>query len=102
MPRLHLVAKRSQQLPEPVPLHVDAYSIAAFVAKLLAEAKVRPSQRPQCLIRRLRPALALGCRFPPANGRALDVPRQQLGKVVMAVELVLVLNADVGGGHGRL
>ena len=45
--------------------------------------------------------LAFGGGFTPASRGGLDVVGEDLRKLVVAVELVLVLDASEGGGHVR-
>ena len=104
--RLEAVAKGGQELAEPLALQANAVPVPALVPELLPELEVGMGQGAQGLVRRplavgaVGAVGALGGGLAPAGGRRLDVVGEELGEVVVAVELVLVLDAGEGGGHG--
>ena len=98
--RLKVVAEGCQEPAEPVALQANASLIPALMAEPLPELQVGMGQGAQGLIGRPRSILALRG-VPPTGGRGLDIVGEELGEVVVAVELVLVLDACERGGHGE-
>ena len=92
------IAKRRKQPPKPLALLEDALARAPLVRELAAEALVLGREGPE---------FGVGCAglgglglLAPAFERGLDVAGEDLGQVVVAVELVLVVDAGQGG-HGE-
>ena len=77
----------------------------ALVRELAAELEVVARQGPEGLVGGPRPRTRAARRFggfPPARDGAPDVPGEDLGEVVLALELVLVVDAGErrrGIGH---
>ena len=96
------VAEGGEEPPEPLALQGQPPSAAALAVEVAAEAHVAAGQRPQRRVRR-RSAPGLGRLAPAFDGRA-DVAAEDLRQIVVAVELVLVVDAGErgggGGGHG--
>ena len=92
------VAEGGEELPEPLALQGQPLSAAALAVEVAAEPHVVAGQRPQ---RRVRRPSAAGLRrvAPAVDGRP-DVAAEDLRQVVVAVELVLVVDAGEGGGRG--
>ena len=100
-----LVAEGAEELPEPPTLALYAPCVLALVRELLPELEVVTRQSPEGLVRgprsRTRAARRLR-RVTPAGDGAPDVSGKDLGEVVLAVELVLVVDAGErrrGVGH---
>ena len=98
---LEAVAEGRQQLAEPFALQANAGPVPALVAEPLPELEVGMGEGTQGLVGRSRSVCGLRGGLAPAGGGGLDVVGEQLGEVVVAVELVLVLDAGEGGGHGE-
>ena len=95
------VAEGGEEPPEPLALQGQPPSAAALAVEVAAEPHVAAGQRPQRRVRRLS-APGLG-RLAPAFHGGADVAAEDLRQIVVAVELVLVVDAGErggGGGHG--
>ena len=91
-----LVAECGEKVPEPLALQGQPLSAAAFAIEVAAEPHILAGQRSQRRVRRL-PPLGLGQLAPAIHGRP-DVAAEDLRQIVVAVELVLVVDAGEGGG----
>ena len=91
-----LVAEGAEELAEPPALALDTPCVLALVRELAAELEVVARQGPEGLVRgphsRTWTARRFG-RLAPACDGAPDIPGEDLGEVVLAVELVLVVDA---------
>ena len=77
--------------------HTDL--VSAFTAELLAKLQVGAGQGAQSPVGRKLSILAFRGGFMPSGRCGLDIAGKNFGQVVVAVELVFVLDADEGGGH---
>ena len=92
---LAAVAEGREQPPKPLALPEDALPCAPLVYELAAEALVLGREGPEFgMGRACRGGLGL---LAPSFKRGLDVAGEELGQVVVAVELVLVVDAGEGG-----
>ena len=100
---LKAVAQGRQQAVEPVALQAYAGLVTASPTELLPKHQIGMRQCTKGLIRRPPSVHALvgAGGFAPAGRRGLDIVGEELGEVVVAVELVLVLDACERGGHGE-
>ena len=95
--RIPLVAQRREKLPEPVALQGQPRSAAALALEVAAEHHVVAGQGAQPGV---RCPTALRLRgFPPAVHRRPDIAAEDLRQIVVAVELVFVVDAGEGGGR---
>ena len=94
--RTPLVAERGEKVPEPLALQGQPLSAAAFAIEVAAEPHILAGQRTQ---RRVRRSSSLGLRFfTPAIHGCPNVAAEDLRQIVVAVELVLVVDPGEGGG----
>ena len=91
-----LVAQRREKLPEPFALQGQPLSAAALALEVPAEPHVVAGQGAQRGVGRPPPLGLHG--LPPAVHRRPDVAAEYLRQVVVAVELVFVVDAGEGGG----
>ena len=99
---LKVVAEGRQQVAEPVALQAYAGLVTASPTELLPKHQIGMRQCTKGLIRRppsVRALVGVGG-FPPARRRGLNVVGEEFRQVVVAVELVLVLDACECRGHG--
>ena len=100
------VAEGVEELGEPPALALDPRLVPSLVRKLAAELEVVAGEGSQRLVRGSGPGARAARRFgriAPARDGVADVPGEDLGEVVVAVELVLVVDSGERGrsvGHG--
>ena len=82
-----IVAQGVEQSSEPLPLQAHAGLVSASAAKVLTKLQVGASQGAEGLVGRARSVFTLGRGLPPAGGGFLNVLREDLREVVVAVEL---------------
>ena len=99
--RGEVVAQGGQELAKPVALQTNAGLVAALATKLLAKFKVGAGQGAQGLIGGALSVLGFRGGFAPSGRGGLDIVGEDFRQVVVAVELVLVLDAGESGGHVR-
>ena len=89
--RLPRVAQGAEQLPKPIPLQVDALGTAALPVEIPAEAQVVRGKGAQFGVG-CAGAAGFGGLAPALDGGA-DVAGEDFRQIVMAVKLVLVMDA---------
>ena len=94
-----IVAQHREKLPEPLALQVQSPFGAPLALEVAAEPNVVARQGAQ---RRVRRPTAVSLRgFAPAIHRRPDIAAENLGQIMVAVKLILVVDAGKGGGSRR-